>query len=144
MLGNGSSYRSFSFLGVGGAHHELSHHGGNAEKQAALQAIDTWEVEQLGILLRRLDSIEEADGTSVLDNTLVYFSSEIADGDSHQHVDLPVLLAGGLQGAVRTGRFLDLGEERPLADLYLAMIHAAGGDDATFGDDSSGVPLELG
>lgn len=144
MLGNGSSYRSFSFLGVGGAHHELSHHGGDAQKQAGLQTIDTWEVEQLGNLLRRLDSIEEADGTSVLDNTLVYFSSEIADGDSHQHDDLPVVLAGGFGGAVRTGRYLDLGEERPLADLYLAMIQAAGGTDATFGADSTGVPVELG
>ena len=144
MLGNGSSYRGFSFLGVGGAHHELSHHGGDVEKQAGLQTINTWEVEQLGNLLRALDSVVEADGSTLLDNTLVYFSSEIADGDSHQHDDLPVLLAGGLQGAVRTGRFLDLGEERPLADLYLSMIRAAGGDDASFGADSTGVPLELG
>lgn len=142
MLGNGSSYRSFSFLGVGGAHHELSHHGGDPEKQALLQTINTWEVEILGDLLRRLDAVEEADGTSLLDNTLVYFSSEIADGDSHQHVDLPVLLAGGFGGAVRTGRYLDLGEERPLADLYLSMIQMAGGSDTEFGDDSTG-PLDL-
>ena len=143
MLGNGSSYRSFSFLGVGGAHHELSHHQNDPEKQAMLQTIGTWEVEQFGNLIRRLAQIEEVDGSSLLDHCAVMLSSEIADGNSHAHVDLPMLVAGGFGGQWDTDRYVDLGEERPLADFYLGLIHAAGGTDEGFGDDSTGIPLEL-
>lgn len=143
MLGNGSSYRSFSFLGVPGAHHELSHHQDNPAKQEFLQTIGTWEVEQFGRLVRRLAETEEVDGTRLLDHCGLVFSSEIADGNAHQHTDLPMLVAGGFGGAWETDRYLDLGEERPLADFYLGLIRASGLSDETFGADSTGVPLEL-
>jgi hypothetical protein len=143
MLGNGSSYRSFSFLGVPGAHHELSHHQNDPVKQEHLQTIGTWEVEQFGRLVRRMAQIEEVDGTRLLDHCGLVFSSEIADGNSHQHTDLPMLVAGGFGGAWETDRYLNLAEERPLADFYLGLIRASGLSDETFGADSTGVPLEL-
>ncbi|MCO4771612.1 MAG: DUF1552 domain-containing protein [Deltaproteobacteria bacterium] len=143
MLGNGSSYRSFSFLGVGGAHHELSHHQDDPVKQQMLQTIGTWEMEQFGNLIRRLSQTEEVDGSSLLDHCAVMLSSEIADGNAHQHVDLPMLVAGGFGGQWETNRFVDLGAERPLADFYLGLIQAAGGTETTFGDDSTGTTVEL-
>jgi len=143
MLGNGSSYRAFSFLGVPGAHHELSHHQDIPEKQALLQTIGTWEVEQFGHLVRRLAQTEEVDGSSLLDHCMLMFSSEIADGNAHQHTDLPMLIAGGFGGEWDTDRYIDLPSERPLADLYLGLIRAAGLNHDTFGDDSTGAALEF-
>jgi len=143
MLGNGSSYRSYSFLGVPGAHHELSHHQNDPEKQALLQTIGTWEMEVFGNLARRLAAIEEVDGSSLLDHCMLMVSSEIADGNSHAHVDLPMLVAGGFGGAWATDRYVDLGAERPLADFYLGLARAAGLTLDDFGADSTGVPLEL-
>ena len=143
MLGNGSSYRSFSFLGVPGAHHELSHHQNDETKQAFLQTIGTWEMEQFGRLVRRLAQTEEVDGSRLLDHCALMLSSEIADGNAHQHTDLPMLVAGGFGGTWDTDRFVELPEERPLADFYLGLIHAAGIAADTFGDDSTGVPLSL-
>ncbi|MBA2322260.1 MAG: DUF1552 domain-containing protein, partial [Deltaproteobacteria bacterium] len=46
MLGNGGSNRSFPWLGVSGAHHEISHHMDEADNLEQLYAINTWEVEQ--------------------------------------------------------------------------------------------------
>ena len=74
MLGNGGSGRSYPFLGVNDAHHEISHHQGDTAKQGKLQTIDTWEVEQLAYLLARLKGIEE-NGSNVLANSAVFFSS---------------------------------------------------------------------
>jgi len=140
MLGNGGSNRPYGFLpGVSGAHHELSHHRHQASIQAQLQLIDTFEVEQLGYLLGKLKTTKDHDGSSLLDNALVFFSSEIADGNSHSHTDLPVLLAGRLGGAIRPGRHLR--REEPMANLYSSILNAVGAPSGRFGDDGTG-PLQ--
>jgi hypothetical protein len=50
------------------------------------------EAEQLAYLLGKLDAIDES-GATLLDNTLLLYSSEISDGNRHNHNDLPVLRA---------------------------------------------------
>lgn len=137
MLGNGGSNRSFEFLGVQGAHHELSHHQGSTTNLGRLRTIARWEVEQLADLLMRMQAVEEADGSTLLDNSLVFFSSEIEDGDSHSHFNLPVLLAGRGCGAVTPGRHLRYASNEPIANLFLAMLHASGVEADTFGDDGT-------
>ncbi len=61
-----------------------SHHQGNSANHAALQAIDTWEVEQLAYLLQKMDEVTEGTGT-LLQHSQVFFSSEIEDGDALSH-----------------------------------------------------------
>lgn len=137
MLGNGGSNRSYGFLpGVSGAHHELSHHRGDPAIQAQLQIIDTWEIEQFGYLLQKLKTTQDRDGSPLLDSTLVMFSSEISDGNSHGHTDLPVLLAGRLGGKVRPGRHIR--KDEPIANLYTSMLGAVGVTNSKFGDDGTG------
>jgi hypothetical protein len=106
-----------------------------------LQAIDTWEVEQLAYLLQELAAIPEPGG-SVLDSSLVFFSSEIADGDWHSHTDMPVLLAGRGGGAVQPGRHLRWASEQRIANLFLTVLAAFGIPRATFGLDGT-APLSL-
>ena len=142
MMENGGSYRSFDFIGVTGAHHELSHHQDDPVKLEALSEINTWEMEQFAYLLQQMDAVQEANGSTLLDNSLVFLSSEISDGDWHNHDDLPVLLAGAGGGAHDAGRHVDLGEETPIADLYIAMAAAAGVSVASFGQDGT-QPLPL-
>jgi hypothetical protein len=142
MLGNGGSGRSYPFLGVNDAHHEISHHQGDATKQSKLQTINTWEVGQLAYFLEKLKSIDEG-GRSVLFNSTVFFSSEIEDGNSHAHRNLPVLVAGQGGGAIRTGRHLRVPDRTPIANMFLSLIAAGGGSATTFGDDGT-APLDLG
>jgi hypothetical protein len=143
MLGNGGSNRAFPFLpGVTGAHHELSHHQGDAAKHAQLQTIDTWEVGLLAYFLGKLKAIQEPDGT-VLDNSLVFFSSEISDGDRHNHDDLPVLLAGKGGGAAHPGRHIVLPDDTPIANLFISMLASVGVAQPTFGDDGTGPLADL-
>src|SRR6185369_2633636 len=104
MLGNAGSGRSYPFIDVPEAHHELSHHQGDPVKQEKLAKIDTWEVSKLARLLGKLNTITDAQGNPLLDTTAVFFSSEIEDGDAHRHSNMPVLLAGSAGGAFKTGR----------------------------------------
>jgi hypothetical protein len=141
MFGNGGSNRAHTEIGVPVGHHELSHHQGDQNRLNTLAQIDAWEVEILAHLLGRLRDTE-VDGASLLDNTTVFFGSEIEDGNSHAHYDMPVVLAGRA-GGLQTGRYINLrGAQRnnePLANLYMRILDDAGAGVATFGDDGDRV-----
>lgn len=137
MLGNAGSNRSYKFLGVPDGHHDLSHHGKKPEKLAALATINRFQIEQFARFLDRLAAHVEPDG-DLLRQSLVMFGSGIGDGDRHNHDDLPVLLAGEGGGAAAGLGHVKLGRETPMANLYLAMLRAAGGQQERFAD-SNGV-----
>lgn len=141
MLGNAGHNRSFGFIGVPEQHHDLSHHQNDVEKFAKLTTIGTWEVQQYAMLLTKMKAIEEPGGT-MLDNSLVFFSSEISDGNRHNHDDLPVLLAGGGAGAVRSGRHVRY-DRAPIANLFISMLNAVDVADQTFGADGTGPLANL-
>jgi hypothetical protein len=137
MMSNGLGGRVHKWLGIGDVHHYLSHHGNDPVKLGKIEKIATWEVEQLAYLLTKLDGMSEGDGT-VLDNTLVYFSSEIEDGNTHSHTNLPVLLCGGGGGAVTSGRHVKYEGSPPVANLFVSILQACGVSATTFGDDGTG------
>jgi hypothetical protein len=137
MLGNAGSNRSYPFLGVPEAHHEISHHQDNPANFAKLQIIDEWEIKQLAYMLEKMAAIQEAPGVSLLDSSIVYFSSEIEDGNSHAHHNLPILIAGSGGGTFTTGRHV-VYDHDPLANLYISILQAMGVDAQTFGDNGTG------
>lgn len=138
MLGNAGSGRVYSHLGVRDGHHQISHHSNDPANIDALTLIDTFEVEQLALLVRRLSEITESDGSRMLDNTIVFWSSEIEDGDAHRHTNMPILLAGSAQGVFDTGQHVVFSEERPVADLLVTIMQAMDVDVDSFGDDGTG------
>ncbi len=137
MLANGISNRSYDFLGARGAHHELSHHQNDPEKLEKLDVIATWEVAQFGYLLEALKAVPEGNGT-LLDHTVAYFSSDVEDGNSHAHTNLPVLVAG--RGGSVAGQHVRLAQAEPLANLYLAFMGAMGAGVDRFGDSTRVLP----
>ena len=141
MLENAGSNRTFDFLGVTGAHHELSHHQGVAGTTEDLVTIGTWEVQQFADLCLAMQEVLEPDGSSLLDNSLVHFSSEISDGDWHNHDDLPVLLAGGGGGAHRVGEHIEHTPGTPIANQFLGMLDAAGVQPGSHGDSTEVMDL---
>ncbi|RKH29912.1 DUF1552 domain-containing protein [Corallococcus praedator] len=132
MLGNARSQRVYSFLGLSGEHHAYSHHQKAQANYDALAKIDKWEVEQYAYLLQRMKGVLEGEGT-LLDHSAVYFSSEVADGNMHEHTNLPILLAGRAGGALSPGRHVQY-EDVPLANLYISLLNIFGVPVTTFGD----------
>jgi hypothetical protein len=140
MLGNAGSGRDYGFIGAPGGHHNISHHGGVQSNFDMLQTIDTFEVAQLAYLLSELKASPEGTGT-VLDNTMVFFSSEIEDGNSHAHTNLPIIVGGGGGGTMPVGEHVSF-PDTPIANLFIDMLQKLGVDISTFGDDGTG-PLGL-
>lgn len=140
MLGNAGSGRDYGFIGAPGGHHYISHHNNEQGNFDKLVVIATWEIAQLAYLLSELKNSPEGDG-SVLDNSMVFFSSEIEDGNTHAHHNLPVIVAGRGGGTIATGQHVRF-DDQPIANLFIDMLQRLGVDIATFGDDGTG-PLGL-
>jgi len=139
MMANGGSNRTFPFLDVRRAHHELSHHQGIEEKLEGLRKINRWEVDKLAYVLGQLKRIEEpgpnGEMSTALDNTIAVLGSELEDGNAHRHTNIPVLLAGRGGGLLDTGRFLKLPEGTAMADIYVTLLRAMDIPRDRFGDD---------
>jgi hypothetical protein len=129
----------FTWLGISDWFHTLSHdyyvfspEGYVADKEEKLRQINFWYAEQLAWFLNRLSQFPEADGSTVLDNTVVMVVSELGHGASHTNSNLPVRLYGSARGALRTGRYLKL-PATPLNNLYVSLAQAFGLPDTSFG-----------
>ncbi len=115
MLGNAGSGQTYPFLMANGApisggHHEISHHGGNATNIAQLVAINTWTFEQVAYLLAQLKAVPDGiNGGNLLTSASVVVSSDVSDGNMHNHTDMPVVLAGHGGGALKPGQHIRYG-----------------------------------
>lgn len=135
VFANEGSNKSYSFIGVPEGHHDLSHHGQDATKQAKIQQINRFHIEQLAYLLEKLDRTREGDG-SLLDRCMIVYGSGIGDGNRHNHDDLPILVAGGGGGVLQPGRHVVHEKNTPLTNLYLGMLDGLGCPAATLGDST--------
>jgi hypothetical protein len=135
MYANEGSNRPYRNIEVPEGHHDLSHHGGDAAKQAKLRKINRFHMEQLAYLLEKLDGIKEGDGT-LLDNTMIVYGSGISDGNAHNHDNLPVLMAGRGGGTIKTGRHIKYPKDTPMTNLFLSMLDRMQVPCASLGDSS--------
>jgi hypothetical protein len=139
MLTKEASDRNYPWLGFTDGHHELSHHGGEEEKNRKLREIDRYHISILGYMVEKMMGVEEADGSTLLDNSLVLFGSGISDGDRHDHVNLPAILLGKGGGTMRAGQHQKLRAETPMSNLLLAMLLQAGVPIDRFGDSTEPI-----
>ena len=72
-------------------------------------------------------------GHSLLDETLVFFGTEIADPPTHGKNNMPFMLAGGDGKTVRTGRWINCGSV-PHNKLLTAILNVFGDTRTSFGD----------
>ena len=164
-----TSQMNFSFAKINKAHHlDISHQGPEmnplmpSNPQVTDYAIaQRWFHEQIveGLVKPLLVDDPAAPGTKVIDNTILYICSEIADGQYHNlvtdeipsyHPDatpftsmyIPMVTVGGGGGAISTGRIVRNAKDRPATDLYLTLAQAMGASLTSFGD-STGVIKEV-
>jgi hypothetical protein len=133
MFANADSWQYFPFAGVNEEHHELSHAGDDDDaSREKLIKINTWHGQQINYLLDKLSATEEADGSSMLDNTLLLWGNELGAGNTHDYQNIPWLLAGG-SSYFKMGRSLKY-DHKPHNDLLVSVCHAMGlADVTTFG-----------
>ena len=128
MMGREVSNRTFPEIGVREPHHPLSHHQSKPDKKATKARVDAYHIRMFAYFLERLRATQDGDG-SLLDHVMILYGAGISDGDLHNHINLPVLVAGGGAGQVRGGRHI-LCPDVPLTNLHLALL------------DKIGIPME--
>jgi hypothetical protein len=126
----------YPFLDVKEGHHAASHD--NASDN--YERIANFHVSQYAYLAKKLDSMKEGNGT-VLDNSCLMFMSNMFVGRKHDNSHLPLVLAGGLGGTLKTGRSLNYmnasDDNRKMCSLYLSLMDRFGIKQDKFGDSST-------
>jgi hypothetical protein len=140
MVTKEATDRNYPWLGFTDGHHELSHHAGVEEKNRKLREIDRYHIAILAYMIEKMMTVEEAGGTTLLDNSMVLYGSGISDGDRHDHINLPVIVLGKGGGSFRTGQHLKCRPETPMSNLLLAMLKQAGMPVDRFGDSTEVLP----
>jgi hypothetical protein len=125
QLARETSNRSYTEIGVSDPHHPTSHHGGDPEKLAKIAKINQFHVSLFAYFLEKLNSIQEGNGT-LLDNSIYLYGSGMGNPNIHNHVDLPIIVAGGAAGKVRGGRHIKYAQPAPLANLHLTLLDSVG------------------
>ena len=135
MLANEGSNRSYRNLSITRGHHELSHHQNNPDNLRQIRDINTFHVEQFAYLINKLKSIPDGEGT-LLDNCMLLYGAALADGDRHEHENLPLLMAGRGGGSILPGRHIRYANETPMCNLLVSMLQRAGVNVARHGDST--------
>lgn len=120
--------------GVTMGHHDLSHHGQDPAKIAQLKTLELAKMAAVHDFLNKLKGTEEQGG-SLLDRTMVFFSSNLGNAATHNTRNMPVLFAGG---GFRHGQHLafDPKSPPPLSNLYVTMLQRLGIEADKFGSST--------
>ncbi|MCP4849947.1 MAG: DUF1552 domain-containing protein [Verrucomicrobiaceae bacterium] len=136
------------------SHHGMSHNQGKYIDD--LLKVDHFHMEQFAYLLDKMDKIREANGTSLLDNTIFTYGSGLGDGSTHQYGALPIIVAGSGGGRLATGKHINLSPNSgpvpkkdgkylkleggiPLANLWLTQAQAMGLKTERFADSTGNI-----
>jgi hypothetical protein len=125
QLARETSNRTYSEIGVADPHHPLTHHGNDPDKVARMAKINAFHVSLFAYFLEKLKSTPEGDG-SLLDHSIYLYGSGMGDPNVHDHVNLPVLVAGGATARIKGARHIKYEEPTPLANLHLTLLERAG------------------
>jgi hypothetical protein len=116
-------------------HHLLSHSDGNDWLK-----VNQFFMEQIAYLARKLQSIQEGDGT-LLDNTMLMHCSSMMAGAMHNNDQLPVIVLGGAGGKLNGGRVIDYSgkSDRQLCRLFLSLMDKLDVRLKSYGDATSRI-----
>ena len=120
---------TFPWLSLSEHHHYYQHDGGF--KPAECQKICTWYSEMHLYLLQAMAAVDMG-GHTLLDESVVFFGSELQEPPSHKCNNMPFLLAGG-GGGLRTGRWLRF-DSQPHNNMWVSILNLFGDPRSTFGD----------
>ena len=138
QLARETSNRTYTEIGVSDPHHPLTHHGNDPDKIARMAKINAFHVSLFAYFLEKLKATPEGDG-SLLDHALYLYGSGMGNPNVHDHVNLPVLVAGGGATGIKGGRHIKYAEPTPLANLHLTLLERVGVRMDAFADSKGKV-----
>jgi hypothetical protein len=135
QLARETSNRTYNEIGVSEPHHPLTHHGNDPDKIAKVAKINQYHVSLFAEFLAKLDATPEGAG-SLLDHVLYLYGSGMGNPNVHDHVNLPIIVAGGAAGNMQGGRHIRYSAATPLANLHLTLLDKVGVQLDSFADSN--------
>ena len=132
------STRTYPEVGVPDPHHPLSHHGNDPEKIARMAKINEFHVSLFAGFLEKLKATPDGNG-SLLDNSVYLYGSGMGNPSTHDHDNLPILVAGGAACGMNGGRHINYKDGTPLANLHLTLLDRVGVFQDSFADSNGKI-----
>jgi hypothetical protein len=120
MLGREVTDRNYREIGIGEAHHGLTHHREVPETMALVERIDLYQSQMFAYFLEKMRATRDGDG-SLLDHSIILLGSSLSDANVHSHNNVPIALVGGGAGQIKGGRHIKYAG-LPLSNLHLAIL----------------------
>ena len=135
MLAREYSEMVYTMLGHQDPYHPLTHHRGDPVRKRQAGEIDVYHARIYGEFLAKLAATRDADGSTLLDNSIMVYGAGMGDGDIHNQWNIPVALIGGGGGLVKGGRHIEYKLGTPLSNLHVTMLNTLGIPAETFGGE---------
>jgi hypothetical protein len=132
--GRGEIFGAWKGLGVVEAGHNLGHM--KQPDNPIWIKIRQYNCRMLVKLVEALESMPEGDGT-MMDNTLIVYTSNNADKQHTGGENWPFILLGNCSRRIKTGQYTRLDGRRPINALYTTLLHAIGAPRDRFNMDKN-------
>ena len=139
-MGRDVSSRVFTEAGIETPFHSLSHHGNRPDRLAEFAKLNAFHVDQVAHFIQRLKETPDGDG-NLLDQSLVLYGSPMGDGSVHNHLRVPLFLAGHANGRFRGNHHLLCDDGTPMANALLTVLRRLGVDLDSIGDSTGELDL---
>jgi hypothetical protein len=135
MMAAETSHMTYEQVGAPDSFHLLSHHQNDAAKIEKLVRIQTYHTDAFAAFVRKLDELQEAEG-SILDRSFILYGSNMSDSHAHDHFPLPAAVLGGGCGRLGGGQYVSYPDRTPLSNLLVTVLRRAGVAVESVGDST--------
>jgi hypothetical protein len=139
-MGRDVSTRVWPESGVTTPFHPLSHHQNKPDKLAEFARLNEYHVRFVSYFLDKLKNTPDGDG-NLLDHSMVLYGSPMGDGSVHNHLRVPLLIAGHANGQLEGNHHLLCPDGTPMANVLLTLLHKLGVEIRRFGDSTGEVAI---
>jgi hypothetical protein len=143
LQGQTVSDQVYTHLDITAGHHTLSHSGwGGGQAESDYKRINQWQFEMYCSFIQKLADTEDTDGNDMLSNTICLYTTEFSDSNSHLAYGtyaLPMAVMGGENLGIVNGTHRFFPEDESHGSLLLTLLHHAGIEQDTFGDNGTTV-----
>jgi hypothetical protein len=136
-IGRDASGRVYPGSGVDRGFHDCSHHGAAEERIKQFAEINKYHVSMLPYFMQKLQETMDGD-TNLLEKSLVIYGSPMANGNTHNHRNCPLILLGHGGGILEGNLHVKAPKDTPMANVFLRLLHGLGLEDLQSFGDSTG------
>ena len=127
--------RIYPESGVKTVFHSASHHGEATDKIAEFAKLNQYHVSKVAEFLEKLKNTPDGDG-NLLDHSLVLYGSPMGNSNVHNHIRVPIFLAGHANGTVKGNLHVMAADKTPMSNVLLTIVDKLGMTEQKIGDST--------